>query len=427
MQGLDSSYRVNPSNRGISCLVVLPVVTASGPASFARWSSSSSSSSSSRLSDSDDDYYSLNGNIRSFEEESQMSDQSDKLESSIKAYDDSYGTNTASRRSRSLNSKAKKKTLTAIPYQYQVSLYIQMELCQSTTLQDWIHDRNNGECKKRILQSDHKIWIGEASEIFQQLCSGLAHIHNSNVIHRDLKPANIFVSIYGRRVIFKIGDFGLSKQLHNIVNNQQMGGSNSKPPSPHKQPKSGGGSGKDTKVLPKSAAIVVPVRPAIPTLQALGEDDIMNVNLTAGIGTASYAAPEQVQSKNYGTAVDIFSLGLIFLELVSCFETEHERLHNLQECRKQRVPKWIEENYPDIASTILACTRPSAHDRPTANELINPEKDLDVLKGQLIEKDMEITEKNEMIKKLRMEIERMRALVGSKQRSERTPVGNHAE
>lgn len=165
---------------------------------------------------------------------------------------------------------------------------------------------------------------------------------------------------------------------------------------------------------------IVPFSTSGSPIKALVECNKVGYNLTSGIGTASYAAPEQVQSKTYGTAVDIFSVGLIFLELVSCFETEHERLHNLQQLRYQRLPKWIEDNYPDIYSTILACTSPKASDRPTANELSNlakmksprNNKEIQTLKRQLLEKNMEIAEKNEKINELRFEIERMRALLG---------------
>eukprot|EP00536_Pseudo-nitzschia_multiseries_P011517 jgi/Psemu1/206047/e_gw1.397.15.1 len=270
-------------------------------------------------------------------------------------------------------------------------LYIQMQLCHPETLQDWIRERN-----KHIPEADHEKRIGPAVEIFQQICSGLAHIHKANVIHRDLKPANIFVGSEGK---VKIGDFGLSKQIHDMRNNNNNWHASN--------------------LLPPNSDAIVPLRAPFPsTTQALVQYNAVGVNLTAGIGTASYAAPEQVQTKNYGTAVDIFSLGLIFLELVSCFETEHERLHNFQQCRWQRVPKILEENYPDIASTILACTKPNASERPTASELMDvsdtktprTHREIDILKGQLIERNKEIAEKDEMIERMRLEIERMQNL-----------------
>ena len=360
------------------------------------WSvESSSSSSSSWSSESDDDYYSLDGGVRSVEDSTWGSYPRHK------SYDDSYMTKSASRRTRRSNRKAKKATETSTPYQYQISLYIQMQLCHPANLQDWIRERN-----KQIPESDHQQRIGPAVEIFQQICSGLAHIHNSNVVHRDLKPANIFVSSDGK--VIKIGDFGLSKKLRDLVN-QQHQSTFSKPPPPDTHPPE-----------EQTSNAIIPVRPS--AMHAIVQHNKVGKNLTSGIGTASYAAPEQVQSKTYGTAVDIFSLGLIFLELVSCFETEHERLHNLQQCRYQRLPNWLSDHYPEISSTILACTSPNPLDRPTANELAaaaklnspRNQKEFLKLKRQLADKNREIAEKDKTIENMRSEIKRLQELLLSK-------------
>jgi len=355
--------------------------------------------------------FSYDAGITSIEDETWESYQSRQLERWGGPYNDSYITRTSSRRRRRSSRKTKNTAPAPTPYQYQMSLYIQMQLCHPITLQDWIQDRN-----KHIPEADYEQRIGVAHEIFQQLCSGLAHIHKANVIHRDLKPANVFISSDGK---LKIGDFGLSKQIHDIVKQQQKQAGGSKPTSPQPRSPSERSNWQSRNITHDSDAIV-PFHGSFPSgAQPLVKYNVAGVNLTAGIGTASYAAPEQVQTKNYGTAVDIFSLGLIFLELVSCFETEHERLHNFQQCRYQRVPKSLEENYPDIASTILACTKPNASDRPTASELVDKfeirtpstHKEIDILKGQLIERNKEIAEKDKVIEIMRLEIERMQNLV----------------
>lgn len=139
---------------------------------------------------------------------------------------------------------------------------------------------------------------------------------------------------------------------------------------------------------------------------------------TVGIGTASYASPEQVKSRNYGVTADMFSLGLILLELVSCFETEHERLHNFQECRNQRLARWIQENYPEIGSMILACTRDDPDQRPSAKSLLEevsrilsptPYKEAHILQRQLAEKEEQLKEKDKIIENLRLEMKKMKA------------------
>jgi serine/threonine protein kinase len=299
-------------------------------------------------------------------------------------------------------------------YKYQVTLYIQMQLCHPATLEDWIRERN-----RQVPETDYPARIGPALDIFHQLCSGLAHIHEKNIVHRDLKPANAFVSKDGK--VIKIGDFGLSKEINDIAHHDSK-------PAPHRSPKSERSSpinsGKFDSSHGPADVVFESMNQLIPVIPRNSRDAIVEYNhsqlnepMTVGIGTASYAAPEQTRSKHYGTPADIFSLGLILLELCCNFETQHEKLHNFQQCRNQKVPRWLEEHYPNIASTILSCTRRNPRERPTATELLNlsevasPKSNLDVqlLKGQLVEKERLLAEKEKMIKDLQLEMERMRA------------------
>ncbi|XP_007907906.2 interferon-induced, double-stranded RNA-activated protein kinase [Callorhinchus milii] len=77
------------------------------------------------------------------------------------------------------------------------TLYIQMELCEEHTLQDWLETFANSNREKEPV----------SISIFTQLVAGVKYIHDQKMIHRDLKPANIFLS-EGNKV--KIGDFGLA-------------------------------------------------------------------------------------------------------------------------------------------------------------------------------------------------------------------------
>jgi Protein kinase domain len=61
---------------------------------------------------------------------------------------------------------------TPSPYRYQIFLFIQMQLCHPATLADWIKERN-----RRIPESDHSRRVGPALGVFNQIVSGLAHIH----------------------------------------------------------------------------------------------------------------------------------------------------------------------------------------------------------------------------------------------------------
>jgi serine/threonine protein kinase len=160
-------------------------------------------------------------------------------------------------------------------YHYEICLFIQMQLCNPSTLADWIRQRNHSS-------TTHSSRAGPAIHIFSQLVSGIQHVHEKGIVHRDLKPANIFVGDDGR---FKIGDFGLSKLLCT--------------------------GGRDF---------------CEATLHRVHKGNNSRDPLTAGIGTASYAAPEQLKSRMYGPEADVFSMGLILLELFCSFGTEHK--HN---------------------------------------------------------------------------------------------------
>eukprot|EP00429_Kryptoperidinium_foliaceum_P009997 CAMPEP_0176003228 /NCGR_PEP_ID=MMETSP0120_2-20121206/1066_1 /TAXON_ID=160619 /ORGANISM="Kryptoperidinium foliaceum, Strain CCMP 1326" /LENGTH=809 /DNA_ID=CAMNT_0017335865 /DNA_START=278 /DNA_END=2707 /DNA_ORIENTATION=+ len=350
------------------------------------------------------------------------------------------------RRSRKAgNRKANETNGAKAPYRYQISLYIQMQLCHPASLADWIRERNS-----RVPESNYEERVAPALEIFEQIVKGLAHVHDQGIIHRDLKPANIFASSDGQ--IIKIGDFGLSKQLRNI---------NSKKPSGAEEGTSNGSPTEEKQTAEhvsmrshhvhfhnaKKGAIIQ--KSLHSTAITRYDPKVADPLLTAGIGTRSYAAPEQLTSKSYSTAADMFSLGLIFLELVCCFETEHERLHNFQQCRQQEgVQSWLTDHYPEIANIILACTSQDPNMRPSANAVlgmlsarriqdISPsnmaaavgesvnhashsaklQKTLEEKNEELEQQKQELAEKDREIERLRREMERMRSGSISKESS----------
>eukprot|EP00079_Xenopus_tropicalis_P035964 XP_017949735.1 PREDICTED: eukaryotic translation initiation factor 2-alpha kinase 3 [Xenopus tropicalis] len=167
---------------------------------------------------------------------------------------------------------------------------------------------------------DLRNWIREMKEvdkknsldIFWQIVKGVAYIHSQKLIHRDLKPENIFFS-KDKKV--KIGDFGLVTQIF---------------------------SEGSTKALLR----------------------------THGTGTYPYMAPEQQHKKtNYNSEVDIFALGLILVELLCIFGTEHERRDELMKIRNCQFPKAFVAKYPCEISTIRLMLSRDPKNRPAAIKL----------------------------------------------------------
>jgi hypothetical protein len=91
---------------------------------------------------------------------------------------------------------------------------------------------------------------------------------------------------------------------------------------------------------------------------------------TCGIGTTLYAAPEQLYSHYYGPPVDIFSLGLILVEMYSTAESRKDRYRILKRARKGLLPQTLVETYPQEASLISQMLQLNASERPTTAEIL---------------------------------------------------------
>lgn len=215
-------------------------------------------------------------------------------------------------------------------YRYQLCFFIQMQLCKPTTLADYIRDRKQEGHRKL---DDYESVI----DIFVQLAKGLAHIHEAGIVHRDMKPANCLVGEDGH---FKISDFGLSTLLRRACQ-------------------------RDAATSTCNADISV----VAPHVDPLREGNDWQNPLTMGVGTASYCAPEQASTNTYGPSADVYSLGLILLELFCSFGTEHERIHTFHDCRRGVLPEQLRDTYPPVAETILSCTHEQPTMRPSARNL----------------------------------------------------------
>ena len=60
-------------------------------------------------------------------------------------------------------------------------------------------------------------------EIGIQLCTCLIELEARGEVHRDIKIDNIFVDLKGKEPVFKLGDFGIAKQVHTIYGTLKAG------------------------------------------------------------------------------------------------------------------------------------------------------------------------------------------------------------
>ena len=140
-----------------------------------------------------------------------------------------------------------------------------------------------------------------------QLGRGLSYLHEISIVHRDLKPANI---LFRNNGAIKISDFGIS---------------------------------------------------------------VFDSEITAFdyYGTFAYTDPEIHSKKRLpDKAGDVYSVGIILVEMYLNFTTAAERTHVITLLRRNvypcdnRIPK-------DILAHIMSCTSPLITRRPVATELVS--------------------------------------------------------
>ena len=153
-----------------------------------------------------------------------------------------------------------------------------------------------GRDLKTILVERGKFPPQEALEIILQVARGLEAAHNESVIHRDLKPQNIMVDAQGRVWVM---DFGLARSL-------------------------------ETAGMTRTGALM---------------------------GTPDYMSPEQARADKADARSDLFTLGIIFYELLTGklpFQAETLMATLLKRTQQKAVPpREIDPSVPQALNDIV--------------------------------------------------------------------------
>lgn len=214
----------------------------------------------------------------------------------------------------------------------------------------------------KIIKSNQFLSIEHIQFIAYQIIDAMSFIHGSNVIHRDLKPANILVNCSD--CIVKVADFGLSRVVGNDlmhhpdaavfpaeVDSATVAANTSLlAPSFDAQGEVKSSSGLAVEELMNYSQHQVSVPPAAPVAVSDSNAPVtaMNISppshvevlpaplpltrgLTKHVVTRWYRAPEIILSQPYSAAVDMWSIGCIFAELLGLMQ------ENIPDYRKRRA------------------------------------------------------------------------------------------
>ncbi|KAK2757071.1 hypothetical protein FQN54_005040 [Arachnomyces sp. PD_36] len=190
---------------------------------------------------------------------------------------------------------------------------------------DWFESRDKyyivtqlaigGELFDRICDYG-KFTEKDASQTIRQVLDAVNYLHERNVVHRDLKPENLIYLTKNPNSELVLADFGIAKML-----------------------------------------------------------DSPSEVLTTMAGSFGYAAPEVMQRKGHGKAVDMWSLGVITYTLLCGYSPfRSENINDLiEECQDGHIvfhERYWRDVSDDAKNFIVSLLQPDPNRRPSSQEAL---------------------------------------------------------
>ncbi len=167
---------------------------------------------------------------------------------------------------------------------------------------------------QHLLEDGKRLSVDDALNIAIQVASGLAYAHEHGIVHRDIKPSNIMV-LQGKRI--KIADFGIARM----------------------------------------------------------ESSLLSTKTGLLMGSPLYMSPEQIKNERIDLRSDIFSLGILFYQMVTGrlpFRGDNAHTVMFQIVQEEPPkPSSLNPDVPPVLDAIIAkCLAKRPDDRyQDANEL----------------------------------------------------------
>jgi serine/threonine protein kinase len=162
-----------------------------------------------------------------------------------------------------------------------------------------------GEPLSRVITRIPPLPFRRKLDLMRQICDGLAFAHRRGVVHRDIKPANIFVLQNGH---VKILDFGIAR---------------------------------------------------------VGTSELTRTGLL--MGTPNYMSPEQARGRRSDTRSDIFSVGVVFYELLTGRKpfVGEDYFETLEKVRSEEPPP-LAQAAPGVPAALIRVVQQALAKEPAA-------------------------------------------------------------